>query len=67
MKSIKKFKVGDKVKTNQDYFQEYEGTVIEIETKPHPYRSSDKNLTWLRISYPFRKGSFSTCSTSVFN
>jgi len=66
MKNIKNFKIGDKVKTNQDYFENYEGTIIDIETKPHPYRNDNKDLTWLRVSYPFRKGSFSTCCTSVF-
>jgi hypothetical protein len=65
-KSIKDFKIGDKVKTEQDHYEVYEGTVIGIERFPNPYTNSNKDLTWLRISYPFRNGSFLTRETSIF-
>ena len=56
-----KFKVGDKVRTNQDHYEIYDGTIVDIYEAPHPYRSSDKFLKWYRISYPFREGTFITC------
>ena len=59
-------KVGDKVKTDQDHYEEYVGTIIEIKKMAHPYRSSDRKLTWYRVAYPFRKGSFLTCDKSIF-
>jgi len=65
-KSIKDYKIGDKVKTEHDHFELYEGTVIDIERFPHPYTNSNKDLTWLRISYSFREGSFLTGTTSIF-
>ena len=65
-KSIKDFKIGDKVKTEHNHFELYEGTVIGIERFPHPYTNSDKDLTWLKISYPFREGYFLTGTTSIF-
>jgi len=57
--------IGDLVKTEQDHHEEYIGKVINITMKSHPYRSSDRLLKFYRIEYPFRKGSFETCCTSM--
>ncbi len=60
-------KLGDKVTTEQDHYKSYVGTIIEIKKMAHPYRSSDRELTWYRVEYGFRQGSFLTCDTSIFN
>ena len=62
---MENLRIGDLVRTEQDHYEEYVGKVIDITFKPHPYKSSNKLFKFYRIEYPFRKGSFETCCTSI--
>jgi len=62
----KQYKVGDVVLTKQDHYEEYQGQISEIKRMPHPNSNSDKLLTFYRIEYIFKKGSFLTCDKSLF-
>lgn len=62
---MKSLKVGAKVITNQDHYEEYVGTVTEIVKMPNPFGTSNTLKKYYRIAYSFRKGSFLTCDLSI--
>ena len=63
---MKKLKIGQEVTTEQDHFETYVGTVIDVVRMANPFGSSNKLKTYYRIAYPFREGSFLTCDLSIF-
>ena len=61
-----KYKIGDKIRTSQDWHETYTGEIIGIRHYPHPYSTEPepkKDLTWYRIKSP--NGSFETTSDGI--
>jgi hypothetical protein len=62
---MRNLKLGAKVITKQDHYEEYVGTVVDIVKMPNPFGTSNTLKKYYRIAYPFRKGSFLTCDLSI--
>jgi len=54
-------KVGDKIKTSQDFYEPYIAEVIKIKKYPHPYNPEPEpkpNMTWYTLTGPRMYSSF---------